>query len=400
MHKSLGSMRTQLPWHNLAHNKVRTTVAVAGVAFAAVLIFMQLGFRGAVETTVTQIYDALDFDLLIRSRGYLHLSHTKTFPLIRLYQAASVPGVRTVSPLYLELNTWRSPIPPYGKRGILTAGIQPENCAFSLPEIRRKSHLLTDREFVLIDRKSRRDFGPRNGRRFSDADIEQEAEVANHRVRIKGHFELGTGLAADGAILLNVEGFCRLLPGRTSDQVSLGLVKMDVGADPELVAARLEETLNTIVAGEPVTDVDVLTRSEVIRYELQRWIKETAIGVIFQTGVVVALLVGAAIVCQVLSSDVANYLPEYATLKAMGYDNRYLRGVVLKQALMLAWFGFVPGLIFSEVLYRWTSYWSNIPIMMNGERIAWVLALTVAMCTVSGLAASRRLSSVDPAELF
>lgn len=389
-----------MPWQNLLHNRVRTGVAVAGVAFAVVLIFMQLGFRGAVETTVTQIYDALDFDLLIRSRGYLHLSYPKTFSRIRLYQAASVPGVQKVSPLYLELNTWRRPLPPYGKRGILTMGIEPENCAFSLPEIQRKSHLLTNQEFVLIDRKSRRDFGPRNGRQFSDADIGQVAEVADRRVRIADHFELGTGLAADGAILLSADGFCRLLPGRTPDEVSLGLVKVNHGADPVLVAARLEKAFNAIVAEEPVSDVEVLTRSEVVRYELQRWITETAIGVIFQTGVVVALLVGAAIVYQVLSSDVAKYLPEYATLKAMGYGNRYLRGIVLKQAVMLAWFGFVPGLLFSELLYRWTSYWSNIPIMMDAPRIAWVLALTVLMCTISGLAASRRLSSADPAELF
>ncbi len=393
-------MRTQLPWHNLVHNKVRTAVAVAGVAFAVVLIFMQLGFRGAVETTVTQVYDALDFDLLIRSRGYLRFSYPKTFPRIRLYQAASVPGVENVAPLYVEVNAWRRPIPPHRKRGILTIGIEPENCAFSLPEIKRKSQLLTDREYALVDRKSRRDFGPRNGRRFSDADIGHTAEVADRRVRIVEHFELGTGLAADGAILLNAEGFCRLLPGRTPDEVSLGLVKLEDGVDPETAAAGLEEALNTIVAEEPVTDVDVLTRSEVIQYELRRWIRETAIGVIFQTGVVVALLVGAAIVYHVLSSDVANHLPEYATLKAMGYGNRYLWGIVLKQAVMLALLGFVPGLVFSQVLYRWTSYWSNIPIMMNGQRIVWVLVLTVVMSTLSGLAASRKMNSVDPAELF
>lgn len=393
-------MRTQLPWHNLVHNKVRTVVAVAGVAFAVVLVFMQLGFRGAVETTVTQIYDALDFDLLIRSRGYLRFSYPKTFPRVRLYQAASVSGVSRVAPLHVEVNAWRQPIPPYGRRGILTMGIEPLNCGFSLPEIQRKSRLLTDQQYALIDRKSRRDFGPRNGRQFSDADIGQVAEVAEQQVRIVDHFELGTGLAADGAILLNVEGFCRLLPGRTPDEVSLGLVKLDQGADPEAVAARLRKALSTTVADKPLTDVEVLTRSEVVQFELRRWIRETAIGVIFQTGVVVALLVGAAIVYQVLSSDVANHLPEYATLKTMGYTNRYLWGIVLKQAVMLGLLGFVPGLIFSEVLYRWTSYWSNIPIMMDPQRIVRVLALAVVMCTLSGLAASRKMSSADPADLF
>lgn len=422
-------MRTQLPWHNLVHNRMRTAVAAAGVAFAVVLVFMQLGFLGSVETTVTQIYNALDFELLIRSRGYLHLSYPRTFPKARLYQAASVPGVRNVAPLYVELNTWRSPVATYEekgilarlkglfteqeqespvaqhkKRGILTMGIEPENCAFSLPEIKGQTHLLTSQESVLIDRKSRKEFGPRNGRRFSNADIGQVAEVADRQVRIVGHFELGTGLAADGAILLNVEGFCRLLPGRTPDEVSLGLVKLEKGADPETVARRLNETLkralSTSTAEEGPPDVEVLTRAQVIQREKDRWIKETAIGAIFFAGVVVALLVGTAIVYQVLSSDVASHLPEYATLKAMGYGNWYLCGVVVQEAVILALFGFVPGLIFSEGLYVLTSRLSNIPIRMEWNRVLLVLVLTLGMCAVSGLAASRKVRSAEPAELF
>ena len=34
-------MKTFLAWRNLVHNRVRTLVAVAGVTFAVVLVFMQ-----------------------------------------------------------------------------------------------------------------------------------------------------------------------------------------------------------------------------------------------------------------------------------------------------------------------------------------------------------------------
>ena len=56
-------MRTPLAWHNLVHNKVRTAVAAAGVTFAVVLVFMQLGFLGSVETTVTRFFDALNTNI-------------------------------------------------------------------------------------------------------------------------------------------------------------------------------------------------------------------------------------------------------------------------------------------------------------------------------------------------
>ena len=384
-------MRTPLAWKNLTHNKVRTAVAVAGVTFAVVLIFMQLGFLGSIESTVTLIYDALDFDLVIRSRGYLHLSDPRTFERNRLYQAASTAGVAEAVPLYVELNTWQNPNNGR-RRGILTMGVRPGQQVFTVPEIRDKALRLTDEQYALIDRKSRHEFGPRRGRRFSDADVGQVAEVGGRQVELVGHFVLGTGLAADGAILLSDEGFARLLPGRTTDEVSLGLVRVEPGVEPEEVAERIRARLPG--------DVDVLTRDEVVQHELDRWIKETSIGVIFRLGVVVVLLVGTAIVFQVLSSDVTSHLSEYATLKAMGYSNRYLCGVVLRQAVFLSLLGFLPGVVLTEGLYRLTSYLSNLPIVNTGPRILLVAALTVAMCTASGLGALKKVVSAEPAELF
>ena len=383
-------MRTPLAWLNLVHNKTRSVVASAGIAFAVTLIFMQLGFLGAVEKTATLIFDALDFDLMIRSRSYLHVAAPQTIPRRRLQQAASVPGVVKVRPLGMELNGWRNP-KDQSVRSILALGTQPDDPAFRIPEIRQKAALLDTAEMVLVDRKSRPEFGPQNGRRFSDADIGVEAEVANQRVLIVGHFGLGAGLAADGAILLGDRGFSRIFPGR-SRKTNLGLVKLAAGAEPRTTAKTLLEVLPR--------DVDVFTREEVAAAELKLWVYSTSIGLIFNLGVVVALVVGTAVVYQVLSNDVAGHLGEYATLKAIGYGNRFLAGVVLWQALALALLGFIPGLIVSLGLYRLTSYMANIPIEMTYGRVIFVFALSVVMCTVSGLAALRKVRLADPADLF
>ena len=66
-------MRIPLAWLNLVYSKTRTALAVSGVAFAVVLIFMQLGFLGSAEQSATLVFEALDFDVLVRSRHYLHL---------------------------------------------------------------------------------------------------------------------------------------------------------------------------------------------------------------------------------------------------------------------------------------------------------------------------------------
>jgi putative ABC transport system permease protein len=385
-------MKTPLAWLNLTHSKVRTAVAVSGVVFAVLLIFVQLGFLGAVSATATLIYDALEFDILIRSPDYLHISDTRTFPSVRLNQARTAsPEVVQISPFYIGAHYWRNPRDGQ-VRTILLMGADPNDPVFRPAEIRGKQSLLSTARSILIDRTTRREFGPQNRKQFSDEDTGVVTEVANNQVQIVGNYELGAGLAADGAILLTDRGFTEVYAGWREGDVSFGLVRLKEGADPAAVAAEIEAALPP--------DVQVVTRDEVIRRELKRWISDTSIGTIFQLGVVVGVIVGVAIVYQVLSSDVANHISEYATLKAMGYSNLYLAKIVLQQAVALALLGFLPGVMLAEIIYRLTSYFSNLPIENNLARCAYVLSLAVLMCTVSGLGALNKVRTADPADLF
>ena len=384
-------MSVPLVWHHLLHAKTRTMVAVAGVAFAVLLIFMQLGFLGAVEKTATMHYDSLAFDICLRSKDYLFWADARTFPRARLEQAAALSEVASVKPLYIDVLAWRNPQSD-SVRAIMAMGIDTQDPVYVVPEIVEKMPLLRRPRSLLIDRFTRREFGPRNGSRFSDADVRVETEVSGQRMQIAGHFGLGTGLAADGAILVGLDEFERITPQRSLDEVSLGLVALRDAAAVEAVQTKLRSLLPD--------DVEVLTRAEVVEYELWRWVKDTSIGVIFQLGVIIALLVGLAIVYQVLSVDVSNQRREYATLRAMGYRTRFLEGVVLRQALALAAIGFVPGLLVSLGLYQITSGATGLPIRMNSGRIAFVLGLTVLMCSLSGMAALRKLKAADPADLF
>jgi putative ABC transport system permease protein len=384
-------MRIPLAWLNLLHSKTRTALAVAGVGFAVVLIFMQLGFLGSAEQSATLVFEALDFDVLIRSRHYLHLVASRTFPRERLDQTESVAGVQRATPVYLGLNYWRNPRNG-SQRAMLLFGVNPTDHVFRAADLQRQLALLTVPEFVLVDEKSRREFGPENGRQFGDADIGAETELSQQRVRIVGHFRLGMGFVADGAAIGSVRCFQRTRPGQTADEVSLGLITLQRGADPAAVAGALQNLLPE--------DVEVLTRADVLGGEVRHWVWETSIGLIFQLGVVVALIVGTAIVYQVLSSDVTNHLPEYATLKAMGYSGNYLASVVLQQAVALAVLGFAPGLAIAAALYALTRAAARIPIDLTVGRVLFVLALTVVMCMVSGLGALRKVRSADPADLF
>jgi putative ABC transport system permease protein len=97
---------------------------------------------------------------------------------------------------------------------------------------------------------------------------------------------------------------------------------------------------------------------------------------------------------------VADHLPEFATLKAMGYSDRYLAGIVLKQALLLAVVGFIPGVVLSGLLYLILGQLTGLPLLLSPPRAGIVLLLTVLMCSASGVLTVRKLRSADPADLF
>lgn len=405
-------MKTPLAWKNLVHNKTRTAVALAGVGFAVILIFMQMGFKGAIKKTATQIYDSLDFDLLLRSPAYIHLTDARTFPRVRLYQAASLPGVERVRPFYLSLSEWQKPQTANSDpkdwegewRGIITMGTDPTDPAFTRDEICEKAQQLSDPRFVLIDRKSKPEYGPANGSQFGDEDINVQTALGPWRVRIIGHFELGTGLAANGACLTNPGGFAQACPWQPIDQLTFGLIKLRDTSDLDRTIGQLRQLMALPARGTKnvaaTADVEILSRAQVNEHEEHHWVVETPLGKIFNLGVWVSLFVGVAIVYQVLSTDIANMIGEYATLKAMGYSNRYLASVVLQQSVLLAMAGYIPSMLISWALYGLVGSKSGMPMTMSWEIAISVLLLTVVMCVLSGIAALRKLFQADPADLF
>lgn len=394
--KSNEPMRTDLALRNILHNLPRTAVALGGIGIAILLIFMQLGFRGAVENTATTIYDQLEFDLIVRSPSYLHFVEAGKVPARVVSELQSLEGVVSADPFHVTLAVWLSPLGD-NLRGIMVMGVDPEHSPFRTANIQQQIRQLRDPRDVLMDTTTNREFGPLNGKRFSTADLNRTSEISGRSVRIAGLFELGAGLTANGSVLTSEAGFRRIAWSQDRETVSFVLVRLAEGLDRRQFQAALQRRLQGNLA-EP--EVEVLTRDLVIQRELQRWIGETPVGFVFTLGVLISLVVGGAIFYMVLSTDVSNRLAEFATLKAMGYSDWRLSGFVLWQAIYLGLFAFVPSLVLALICYRLTESLANLPIEMNWQRVLLVFVLTQLMCNVSGLLALRKLYRAEPAALF
>lgn len=381
--------RTPLARLNLLHERARTLVAVAGVAFAALLIFVQLGFLGAARSTATLIYDRLDFDVAVLSAEYQDFVRAGTFPRDRLPRVSGLPGVAAVRPISVCGIQWlNNSDENRRRRGILVIGVDPADAPFRHPEL--TPELLTrlrQPDMVLIDRRSREDFGPQ--------ETGTVATMGMLPVTIVGQFELGTGFGADGLVITSQSTYARAFGPPTGETVSMGLVKLveDTTADQ---ARSLAERLNEYLP----TDVKAVARDDLLEQERTHWVQGTSLGKIFIMGVALAFIVGVVFVYQVIASDIGSRLGEFATMKAMGYSDGDVNRVVLHQALLLAVAGFVPGLLTGEGVYALTRSAARLPIAMTWQTAVLVLGLVVMMCTGSGLLALRKLRAADPADLF
>lgn len=381
--------RIPLGWLQLSRQKSRLLVALSGIAFADVLMFMQMGFQASLYDSNTRLNRSLETDIVLLSPQARNIQNLSTFSRRRLYQAMDISGVESAQGMYINTITWKNP-QTSRKTTVQVIGFDPDQPAFKLPEVNQQLQTLKLPDTVLFDRSTRGEY------ESAIASVEQgkavTTEIERRTVTIGGLFTLGASFGADGSLIASDQNFLRLFPRREAGSISLGLVHLQPGYDAELVARKLEAHLPD--------DVEVLTLPEFIQFEENYWKSESPIGFIFGLGTAMAFVVGVVIVYQVLSTDVNAHMKEYATFKAMGYRNAYLLAVVFEEALILALLGFIPGLILPLGLYHLARNATNLPIYMTLLRALLVLVLTILMCALSGAIATRKLQSADPAEMF
>jgi putative ABC transport system permease protein len=194
--KSL-QQRTPLGLLQLKHDRMRLLTAIAGITFADILIFMQLGFSDALYKSNTQYPRTVEADLVLISTQAKNFGQLRTFPRRRLYQAQDVPGVASADALYLGSVDWRNP-QTQKRTSMLIIGQNPDQPAFDLPQVNQQLDAIRMPNTVLFDQASRGDY-----QTLIDQVNQGETvttEIGLNTVTIAGLFEVGASFADDGAL--------------------------------------------------------------------------------------------------------------------------------------------------------------------------------------------------------
>jgi putative ABC transport system permease protein len=388
MKKVFSQRERPLAWAQLSHQKVRTGIAMGGIAFANVLIFMQLGFVNLFAGGATLLPKHIQGDLFVTNSDAKLIDPFSTFDRTRLYQAAAFDGITFAEPLYLKYGTWA-----YDKDTISydtrIFAYNPQVQIFDLPEVNQQQSKLREPFTLLFDRLSRSELGP------IPAVMEQKSTttvmINNRRMVVNGLFSLGCSFfLSQGNVIVSDRTFADIFGGSALEQVSLGVLRVKPGTD--LIALKLG-------IEKAVPGIKVLNHQELQARELAFQATNPS-STIFNFGAIMGFIVGVAIVYQVLYSDVSDHLSEYATLKAIGYSNRSLLIVIFQEALFLAVLGYLPGFIATLGMYQLLTTLTKLELIMTVNLAITVFILTLAMCLISGAIASNKLRAADPADVF
>jgi putative ABC transport system permease protein len=388
-------LKVPLAWLQLKSERGKLVAGLAGISFAIILMFMQLGIQAALFDSAVQIHRSLNADVVLISPRSTSLIAMKRFSRNRLYQVLAYPGVRFVCPLYLGFAQWQNPERTRYWRNIHLIGFDIRYPAFNLPEIRNNYQQFKYPDVVFFDASSRPEYGPikdwfRSGKMIK-SEIDNLAS-GSRSVSVRDMFILGTSFGIDGNIITSHLNFLRIFSQRSPGLIEVGLIKLEDGVDVAGFTQRLRRDIPT--------DVDVLTLQEWIDFEKRYWQTSTAIGFIFALGVAMGLIVGIVIVYQILYTNISQHLAEYATLKAMGYRDDYFIWLILRQSLFLAAMGFLIGILVSLFLYDLTRRATLLQVYMTPQRSIFLFMLTLFMCIFSGLVATRKLREADPVDIF
>lgn len=389
-------LKISLAWCQLKYKKRRLLVAIAGISFAVVLMFMQLGFQSALFDSAVRLHNSLRGDIFLLSTRSTALIGMKHFSERRLSQTLAFPEeVEFITPIYLSFAQWKNPTNPNYWRNIHVIGFDIRYSIFDLPGVAENITKLQMPDVVLFDRASRHEFGNIASLLKNQASITTEIDniaTETHQIKVVGLFTLGTSFGIDGNLITSHLNFLRIFSQRNKGFIEVGLIKLKPGVNSNLVTQKISNYLPP--------DVRVLSKQQWIDFEKKYWTSSTAIGFIFNLGVGMGLIVGTTIFYQILYTDITDNLSEYATLKAMGYQQKYLLSIIFQQSIIMAILGYIPGFLISSILYQIARNITLLPISMNPFRSLFVLFLTIFMCFISGTIAVQKLQDADPADIF
>jgi len=370
----------RLAWYNIAHDRTRFLVTVLGITCAVFLMIFQgsilLGFLQA----ASKIIDSTDADLWITGRGVQCFEFPVSVERRLGPIAHSVHGVDHTSRICTRLVQFRKTDGSHQLVDLVGADSDVGR-QFPLPHVSGDSDAI-EPEALVVD-KSNVELLNVAAHLPLDVEVnEQRAHVASQTSGFSSF--LGSPYVftsyADGSRYINLR----------PEETMFILVTLQAGASIESVRRGLRARM---------PNVDVWTREEFSRKARFYWITQTGAGGAILTAALLGFFIGLAVVSQSIYATTMENIEEFATLKALGASNGFIRRVIVSQALVCGIGGYLLGLLVTSPMIRAAQ--TSIPWVSAPGWLPLAIAIpTVAMCVSASIISVRAALAVEPAKVF
>lgn len=369
----------------LTHNKARLALSLCGISFATLVLFMGIGFFNGLNDSQARLATILNADIVMMNIKSRSINSFRKMHRTRLFQATGFKEIIEVVPIYEGQTKLTNPQTGMSKT-IFFLAFPTGSHPFSIPGMDEHIHHLRQKGKILFDSKSRKVFGKIN--KGMNVDIKGISHQVAGIVKLGPNFSKNGYILMSDVTLLSGIGVGRINP----EKISFGLLTTRPGTDIPALKTRLKQAFPD--------DFKFMTPREMKQFEINFTTRSTPVGALLGIGLIVGFAIGVIISYQILFNEVTDHMPQFATLKAVGFSKSFLISIVLKEALLLSVMGFFPGLMASFGLYVFIEHFTKIIMIMNMERILVVFILTVIMCNIAGILAVKKVLGADPAELF
>jgi len=343
---------------------------------------LQISVLDAAKAKVTMLYNDFNFDLVAVPDTYQFLLNFETIDRVVLNQARATGDIAQSFGLNVDVVHWMQ-WPSKKMAYLFLIGLDDPGRFVRDPVIRNGMKSLVSSHSLLMDAWSQPDIGP--------LATGVTAKIGEEQETIAGHFKLGLFFYGEGSAIVRNTDFPRLAD-RDSSKVSIGLFQLRPGVSPQ----KAKRDLEAIVPEHTL----IFTRDELLQLERDYFLTVRPVGIMIYISMLIACLVGTVIIVQVLSTEVANRMKEYAVLKAIGATPWFVHGIGGAQALLLGLGGLLPALVLGGAILWYIEFRTHLETALGLVLFAKMLVITfiAALCAAATVVA--RVQRADPAALY
>lgn len=361
---------------NLLQEKTKLAISIGGVAFSVLLIVIINGVYQGFNEKMGAYPKSIPADLWVEQKGVGDMYHTLSFLPDNLEtQLSNIDGVAQADKylgrqVMFDLND--------KDQSLFIVGVDPLSGTTKPYKMEEGNwQNLQDGE-IIIDKVMAKN---------QNLQVGDILDINGEQLEISGISSGGNLISFQYAYVTYDQAKTMFNLG---NKVNFYLIKLAPGADSLTVKANIEEN---------VEEVSVLTRDEFV--DSSRKVVTDSFLPIVAVLVVIGLVIGIAVIGLTTYSAAIEKSREYGVMKAIGLNNSQLFKMVIIQSLFSGIIGYFIGIGLAYI----TSIVSENAVSSFVTEIRtfdllWVFGATIGISIVASYIPMRRITSIDPAEVF